>query len=144
MESINPAKKAKKHSVRISVIDELRIFCKDKKVQPSFFSNARKPNYSLVLPFKDLKMELFEDLLEKRYYAQIILPMATPKPYTYHFTEGLLGQVRFGVRVEVQFGIGRDLYSALVVGVMIGRGSKSFFMRPFGSEWPSMVRAPAS
>ena len=62
-------------------------------------------------------MELFEDLLEKRYYAQIILPMATPKPYTYHFTEGLLGQVRFGVRVEVQFGIGRDLYSALVVGV---------------------------
>jgi primosomal protein N' (replication factor Y) (superfamily II helicase) len=58
-------------------------------------------------------MEIFEQKVGG--YAKIILPMATPKPYTYHVPEELMEKVKFGVRVEVQFGIGRDLYSALVI-----------------------------
>jgi primosomal protein N' (replication factor Y) (superfamily II helicase) len=58
-------------------------------------------------------MEIFEQKISG--YAKIILPMATPKPYTYHVPEELMEKVKFGVRVEVQFGIGRDLYSALVI-----------------------------
>ena len=60
-------------------------------------------------------MEIFEQKIAG--YAKIILPMATPKPYTYHIPEDLAEKVKFGVRVEVQFGIGRDLYSALVIEV---------------------------
>jgi primosomal protein N' (replication factor Y) (superfamily II helicase) len=58
-------------------------------------------------------LEIFEQKIAG--YAKIILPMATPKPYTYHVPEELMERVKFGVRVEVQFGIGRDLYSALVI-----------------------------
>lgn len=58
-------------------------------------------------------MEIFEENIHG--YAKIILPMATPKPYTYHIPSELVDKVRFGVRVEVQFGIGRDLYAALIV-----------------------------
>jgi primosomal protein N' (replication factor Y) (superfamily II helicase) len=58
-------------------------------------------------------LEIFEENLVG--YAKIILPMATPKPYTYHITDELKDKVKFGVRVEVQFGPGRDLYSALVI-----------------------------
>jgi primosomal protein N' (replication factor Y) (superfamily II helicase) len=58
-------------------------------------------------------MEIFGDNISG--YAKIILPMATPKPYTYHVPTELADKVKFGVRVEVQFGIGRDLYAALVV-----------------------------
>jgi primosomal protein N' (replication factor Y) (superfamily II helicase) len=58
-------------------------------------------------------LEIFEQKIGG--YAKIILPMATPKPYTYHVPEELMEKVKFGVRVEVQFGIGRDLYSALVI-----------------------------
>ena len=60
-------------------------------------------------------MEIFEQKIAG--YAKIILPMATPKPYTYHIPEELAEKVKFGVRVEVQFGIGRDLYSALVIEI---------------------------
>lgn len=42
-------------------------------------------------------------------YATVILPIATPKPYTYHIPSELQDKVQFGVRVEVQFGAGRDL-----------------------------------
>ncbi len=58
-------------------------------------------------------MEIFGENISG--YAKIILPMATPKPYTYHVPNELADKVKFGVRVEVQFGIGRDLYAALVV-----------------------------
>jgi primosomal protein N' (replication factor Y) (superfamily II helicase) len=58
-------------------------------------------------------MEIFGENISG--YAKIILPMATPKPYTYHVPTELADKVKFGVRVEVQFGIGRDLYAALVV-----------------------------
>jgi primosomal protein N' (replication factor Y) (superfamily II helicase) len=58
-------------------------------------------------------LEIFEQKIVG--YAKIILPMATPKPYTYHITEDVAEKVKFGVRVEVQFGVGRDLYSAIVM-----------------------------
>jgi primosomal protein N' (replication factor Y) len=61
-------------------------------------------------------MEIFETS-PPRLFAQVILPFATPKPYTYHISDELIPQVKFGVRVEVQFGIGRDLYSALVMDI---------------------------
>ena len=58
-------------------------------------------------------MEMFEEDISG--YAVVVLPIATPKPYTYHIPEGLRDKVQFGVRIEVQFGAGRDLYSALVI-----------------------------
>ncbi len=49
-------------------------------------------------------------------YVRVVLPIATPKPYTYHVPEALVGQVAFGKRVEVQFGRSK-LYAALVIEV---------------------------
>lgn len=47
-------------------------------------------------------------------YVEVILPLAIPKAYTYQVPEELVGEISFGVRVEVQFGKNR-LYSALVI-----------------------------
>ncbi len=47
-------------------------------------------------------------------YAEVILPLAVPKPYTYSVPEDLLAQVQVGMRVEVQFG-GKKLYAGLVL-----------------------------
>jgi primosomal protein N' (replication factor Y) len=63
-----------------------------------------------------------EDLLlfqtaEPTHFAQVILPFATPKPYTYHVPTEFLDRIKFGIRVEVQFGAGRDLYAAVVIAV---------------------------
>ena len=49
-------------------------------------------------------------------YARVILPLAIPKPYTYHIPEQLVNEVQFGVRVEVRFGRNR-LYTALVIAI---------------------------
>ena len=49
-------------------------------------------------------------------FADVILPVAAPKAYTYYVPEEHLGRVRFGVRVEVQFGKSK-LYSGLVQAV---------------------------
>ncbi len=49
-------------------------------------------------------------------YVSVVLPLAIPKPYTYFVPEELVAAIRFGVRVEVQFGKNR-LYSGLVVEV---------------------------
>lgn len=49
-------------------------------------------------------------------YADIILPVAAPKAYTYYVDEEHLDEVRFGVRVEVQFGKNK-LYSGVVARV---------------------------
>lgn len=49
-------------------------------------------------------------------FADVILPVAAPKAYTYYVDEAHLGRVRFGVRVEVQFGKSK-LYSGLVLRV---------------------------
>ena len=40
-----------------------------------------------------------------------------PKPLTFHIPDELIERVKFGIRVEVQMGKGRDLYSAVVIGV---------------------------
>lgn len=47
-------------------------------------------------------------------YIEVILPLAIPKAYTYYVPEELVGEIAFGVRVEVQFGKNR-LYTALVI-----------------------------
>ncbi len=49
-------------------------------------------------------------------YATVILPVAVPKPFTYYVPEQFVGQVKMGVRVEVQFGKNK-LYTALVIEV---------------------------
>ena len=49
-------------------------------------------------------------------YADVVLPVAAPKAYTYYVAEEELEAVKFGVRVEVQFGKNK-LYSGLVVRV---------------------------
>jgi len=49
-------------------------------------------------------------------FVTVILPMAVPKPYTYYVPEEWVDKVRFGVRVEVQFGKSRQ-YTALVIDV---------------------------
>lgn len=49
-------------------------------------------------------------------FVSVILPLATPKPYTYHVPEELIPEVRFGLRVEVQFGK-QKRYSGLIIEV---------------------------
>ncbi|MEZ4991394.1 MAG: primosomal protein N' [Saprospiraceae bacterium] len=49
-------------------------------------------------------------------FVSVILPLATPKPYTYHVPEELIPEVKFGLRVEVQFGK-QKRYSGLVIDV---------------------------
>ena len=61
-------------------------------------------------------LELFKTEMPT-HFAQVILPFATPKPYTFHIPDELVDKVKFGIRVEVQFGTGRDLYAAVVIAV---------------------------
>ena len=49
--------------------------------------------------------------------VRVILPLALPKPYTYYVPPELLPQIRFGIRVEVQFGKSK-YYTALVIEVL--------------------------
>ncbi len=50
-------------------------------------------------------------------FASVILPLALPSVYSYRIPESLQSDISFGMRVEVQFGSGSDLYSAIVVGI---------------------------
>ena len=61
-------------------------------------------------------MELFK-YIEPTAFATVILPLAMPKPLTFYIPDELIDKVKFGIRVEVQMGKGRDLYSAVVIGV---------------------------
>jgi primosomal protein N' (replication factor Y) (superfamily II helicase) len=61
-------------------------------------------------------LELFKHI-EPIAFATVILPLAMPKPLTFHIPDELIERVKFGIRVEVQVGKGRDLYSAVVIGV---------------------------
>jgi primosomal protein N' (replication factor Y) (superfamily II helicase) len=61
-------------------------------------------------------LELFKSI-EPTAFATVILPLAMPKPLTFHIPDELVDKVKFGIRVEVQVGKGRDLYSAVVIGV---------------------------
>ncbi len=49
-------------------------------------------------------------------FADIVLPLAVPKPYTYAVPEELIPQLQTGIRVEVAFG-GNKLYAGLVLKV---------------------------
>lgn len=46
-------------------------------------------------------------------FAEVVLPLAVPKPYTYAVPEEFISDVQVGVRVEVEFG-GRKRYAGLV------------------------------
>ena len=48
------------------------------------------------------------------YYAEVILPLAIAKPYTYWVPEHLLDELQVGMRVEIQFGKTK-LYTGLVM-----------------------------
>ncbi len=79
-------------------------------------------NYQFVKNTEGAIVDINDDLElfkteEATHFAQVILPFATPKPYTFHIPEELVEQVKFGIRVEVQFGAGRDLYAAVVIAV---------------------------
>jgi len=37
-------------------------------------------------------------------YVEIVLPLALPNTFTYYVPEDLVGDIRFGMRVEVPFG----------------------------------------
>ncbi|MEZ5043471.1 MAG: primosomal protein N' [Saprospiraceae bacterium] len=49
-------------------------------------------------------------------FVTVILPLAIPKPYTYHIPEEWVKAIKLGVRVEVKFGKNR-LYTALVIDI---------------------------
>lgn len=49
-------------------------------------------------------------------FADVIIPVALPKPYTYRIPAAMASRIHFGVRVEVQFGTSKR-YSAIVVRV---------------------------
>ena len=49
-------------------------------------------------------------------YVTVVLPLAVPKPYSYLVPEALIDQVKFGIRVEVQFGRSKH-YTAVVVEI---------------------------
>lgn len=56
----------------------------------------------------------YHTIQETGTFAEVILPLAVPKPYTYAVPEELLSEVKTGMRVEVQFG-GNKLYAGLVL-----------------------------
>ncbi|KAA3635551.1 MAG: primosomal protein N', partial [Bacteroidetes bacterium] len=59
----------------------------------------------------------YHDIQSTSVYVQVVLPLALPKPFTYYVPETMVSQIRFGVRVEVQFGRNR-LYTAIVVKIL--------------------------
>lgn len=52
----------------------------------------------------------------KPLFADVILPLAIPKPYTYAVPDEFRTEIQFGVRVEVPFGRGK-VYSGIVVRI---------------------------
>lgn len=58
----------------------------------------------------------FHPVQDTQTYAEILLPLAIPKLYTYYVPEEFLDDIQFGIRVEVQFGKSK-LYTGLVVQV---------------------------
>lgn len=58
-------------------------------------------------------METYHPTPAHGIFAEVILPLAVPKPYTYAVPEELVAAVRPGIRVEVEFG-GAKRYAGLV------------------------------
>ena len=63
-----------------------------------------------------MSKETFHPVPASNVYADVILPVAVPKPYSYIVPEEMVPQMQPGIRVEVQFGEGK-LYAGLVVNV---------------------------
>lgn len=61
-----------------------------------------------------INTQLLHPTPAKILYAEVLLPLALPKRYTYYVPEDLSGTLQVGVRVEVQFGKSK-LYAGLVV-----------------------------
>ncbi len=61
-------------------------------------------------------MEQYHPIISSKYSVKVILPLATPKPYTYYLPEELVDDIQFGVRVEVQFGKTK-YYTGIVIEV---------------------------
>lgn len=49
-------------------------------------------------------------------YIDVIVPVALPKPYTYHVPQEFQDRIQFGLRVEVQFGKSKR-YAGIVCGI---------------------------
>ncbi len=58
-------------------------------------------------------MESLHDIYNSGVYATVILPVATPKIYTYVVPKDFVDKIQSGIRVEVQFGKNK-LYSGIV------------------------------
>ncbi len=58
-------------------------------------------------------METYHPVPAHSIFAEVVLPLAVPKPYTYAVPEELVAAVRPGLRVEVEFG-GAKRYAGLV------------------------------
>lgn len=63
-----------------------------------------------------MSKETFHPVPTSNVYADVILPIAVPKPYSYSVPAEMVHQLQPGIRVEVQFGGGR-LYAGLVVNL---------------------------
>ncbi len=61
----------------------------------------------------NLNLETYHPVPAHGIFAEVILPLAVPKPYTYAVPEELVAAVRLGLRVEVEFG-GAKRYAGLV------------------------------
>ncbi|MEM1121475.1 MAG: hypothetical protein AAGJ18_13575 [Bacteroidota bacterium] len=59
---------------------------------------------------------LFHPVLSEAPYATVIIPIAVPRAYTYVIPDELVGEIEFGMRVEVQFGKSK-LYAGIVVDI---------------------------
>ena len=60
--------------------------------------------------------ENYHNLFASGTYADIVLPLALPRTYTYYVPEEVLSTVKQGIRVEVQMGKNK-LYSGIVIRV---------------------------
>jgi primosomal protein N' (replication factor Y) (superfamily II helicase) len=61
----------------------------------------------------NLILETYHPVPAHGIFAEVILPLAVPKPYTYAVPEEMVAAVRPGLRVEVEFG-GNKRYAGLV------------------------------
>lgn len=64
-------------------------------------------------PSKTRNLETYHPTPAHGIFAEVVLPLAVPKPYTYAVPEDLVAAVRPGLRVEVEFG-GAKRYAGLV------------------------------
>lgn len=63
-----------------------------------------------------MQSESYHPTLAASTFADVVVPLAVPKPYTYAVPEAWVAQVKTGVRVEVPFG-GNKLYAGVVLKV---------------------------